>query len=74
MRVEIAKLLMLLGSAIIAAGLIVLIAPKIPWLGRLPGDIDLKDKNVRVYFPIVTCIMLSILLTIVLNLISLFRR
>lgn len=71
---EMAKFLMLIGTIIFAVGFIVLVAPKIPWLGRLPGDIDFKGKNFRVYFPIATCIILSILLTILLNLINFFRR
>ncbi len=74
MRMEMAKFLMLIGAIIFAVGLVVLIAPKIPWLGRLPGDIDFKGRNFRVYFPIVTCIILSILLTILLNLMNFFRR
>ena len=74
MRVEMAKFLMLIGGIIFAVGLIVLVAPKIPWLGRLPGDIDFKGKNFRIYFPIVTCIILSILLTILLNVMNIFRR
>lgn len=74
MRAELAKLLMLLGVVVFIIGLVVLVVPKIPWLGRLPGDIDFKSRNIRIYFPIVTCIILSILLTIILNLIHLFRR
>ncbi len=74
MRAEIAKFLMVIGAVVFAVGLIVLLAPKIPWIGRLPGDIDFKGKNFRIYFPIITCIVLSILLTILLNLINIFRR
>lgn len=74
MRAELARLLMLLGATVFVIGLIVLVAPRIPWIGRLPGDIDIRSRNVRVYFPIVTCIILSILLTILLNLINLFKR
>lgn len=73
-RAEIAKFLMVIGAVIFVVGLIVLVAPKIPWIGRLPGDIDIKGKNFRIYFPIITCIILSILLTILLNLINIFRR
>jgi len=74
MRSEMAKFLMLIGAIIFAVGLIVMIAPSIPWLGRLPGDIDFKGKNFRIYFPIITCIILSILLTVLLNLFNIFRR
>jgi len=73
-RGEIAKFLILAGAILVLAGLAVLLAPKIPWIGRLPGDIDVKGKNFRIYFPIVTCIILSVLLTILLNLINIFRR
>lgn len=74
MRAEIAKFLMIIGAVVFVVGLIVLVAPKIPWIGRLPGDIDIKGKNFRIYFPIITCIILSVLLTILLNLINIFRR
>lgn len=74
MRAEIAKILMVIGAVVFAVGLIVLVAPKIPWIGRLPGDIDIKGKNFRIYFPLITCIILSILLTLLLNLINIFRR
>jgi peptidoglycan biosynthesis protein MviN/MurJ (putative lipid II flippase) len=73
-RGEIAKFLILAGVILVLAGIAVMLAPKIPWIGRLPGDIDVKGKNFRIYFPIVTCIILSILLTILLNLINIFRR
>jgi len=74
MRVEMAKLLMVLGGIMIAIGLIVLVAPKIPRIGRLPGDIDIHGKGFRIYFSIITCILLSILLTIMLNLVVFFRK
>lgn len=62
------KLFIIFGVLFILIGCVMLIAPHIPFLGRLPGDIDYKGENVRFYFPIVTCIVLSILLTILLNL------
>ncbi len=74
MRAETAKFLMLVGGILFAVGLMVFLLPEIPWLGRLPGDIDIKGKNFRIYFPIVTCVILSILLTILLNLFNIFRR
>jgi ribose/xylose/arabinose/galactoside ABC-type transport system permease subunit len=74
MRAEMAKLLMVMGGIMFAIGLIVLLAPRIPWIGRLPGDIDIQGKGFRISFPIITCILLSILLTILLNLLSYFRK
>lgn len=66
-----AKLFLLLGGIFILIGLVLLFAPQIPWLGRLPGDIHYQGKSVQVFFPITTCIVLSILLAIIL---SLFRH
>lgn len=74
MRTEIARFLIVAGIILLLTGVAVMVAPKIPWVGRLPGDIDVKGKNFRIYFPIVTCIILSVLLTIILNLIHIFKR
>jgi len=65
------KMLILLGVFIILIGLLLLIGEKIPWIGRLPGDIIIRKKNFTFYFPIVTSILISILLTL---LFTLFRK
>ncbi|MYA96603.1 MAG: DUF2905 domain-containing protein [Nitrospinae bacterium] len=62
------KTLILLGAVLMVLGVIFLIAPKIPFLGKLPGDIHLKGKNWSFSFPIVTSIVISIVLTLLLNL------
>jgi hypothetical protein len=58
------KLLILLGVFIILVGVFLLVGEKIPWLGRLPGDIIIRKKNFTFYFPIVTSIVISIILTL----------
>jgi hypothetical protein len=58
------KLLILLGVFIILVGLFLVIGEKIPWIGRLPGDIVIRRKNFTFYFPIVTSILISIILTL----------
>ena len=65
------KMLILMGLFVLLVGLIMTFAPKlrIPFLGCLPGDIRIEREGFSFYFPIVTCIVLSILLTIVLNVI-----
>jgi hypothetical protein len=63
-----AKMVIVTGLLITAIGLAMLFAPRIPWLGRLPGDINLEGKNGSFHFPIVTCLILSVVLTILLNL------
>lgn len=58
------KILIVAGLAIAALGLFLIFSPKIPWLGRLPGDILIKRGSSTFYFPIVTCIILSVVLTL----------
>ncbi|MCX7766487.1 MAG: DUF2905 domain-containing protein [Candidatus Sumerlaeia bacterium] len=63
-----ARLLIVVGIFLIILGIALLIAPKIKFLGNLPGDIKIKKDNFTFYFPLATCILLSLLLTIILNL------
>ncbi len=65
------KLLILLGLFMIAIGVLLLMGDKIPWIGRLPGDILIRKKNFTFYFPIATSILISIILTL---LFTLFRK
>jgi len=65
------RMLILLGVFIILIGVLLLVGEKIPWIGRLPGDIIIRKKNVTFYFPIVTSILISIILTL---LFTLFRK
>ena len=58
------------GAAMIIVGAVLLFFDKIPFLGKLPGDITIKGRNYSIYFPIVTCLLISIILTILLNLFS----
>jgi uncharacterized membrane protein YkgB len=58
------KMLILMGVFIILIGVLLLIGEKIPWIGRLPGDIIIRKKNFTFYFPIVTSILISIILTL----------
>ena len=66
----IGRLLIVGGVVIAVVGLVMVVAPNIPFLGRLPGDIRIENENVRVFIPLGTMLLLSIVLTIVLNLIS----
>ena len=61
-----AKMLILTGVFFIAAGLLLFLFGKIPGMGKLPGDILIKDKdgNHVFYFPIVTCIIVSLFLSL----------
>lgn len=60
------KLLIIAGAAAILIGLVLVYTGKIPFLGKLPGDIVFKGKNFTFYFPIVTSIILSIIISLLL--------
>jgi hypothetical protein len=67
-------MLVIVGLVIAGIGLIWVLIPNLPRLGRLPGDIVIERENGRFYFPIVTCIMISVLLSLVTWLTRAVRR
>jgi len=68
---QLGKVLILFGVLLVVVGILLIFADRIPFLGKLPGDIVYKKGNFTLYVPIVTMLVVSILLTIILNL---FRR
>jgi hypothetical protein len=68
---EIGKMLIVFGIIMAVVGAILLFAPKIPWLGKLPGDFTYRGERFTFYFPLATCILLSVILSLILYL---FRR
>jgi hypothetical protein len=68
------KLIILMGLLVVAAGLIIWLAgDKFRWLGHLPGDINIERGNTRIFIPITTMILVSILLSLIMWLINKFR-
>ncbi|MDI6764556.1 MAG: DUF2905 domain-containing protein [Thermodesulfobacteriota bacterium] len=65
------KMLVLLGVFIILMGLLLMMGDKIPWIGRLPGDIVIKKEKFTFYFPLTTSILISLLITLFF---ALFRK
>lgn len=65
---EVAKIIIILGAALIALGVMLPYVAKLDFFGKLPGDIKIEKENFSFYFPIATCIVLSILLTLLGNL------
>ena len=60
------RTLIILGLVLVAAGILISLGPRLPIkLGRLPGDIVIRGKSGSFYFPIVTCILLSVVLSLV---------
>ena len=66
------KALVALGALLVVLGAALWLGPKVPFLGRLPGDIVIKRENFTLYFPLATMLLLSLLATVLLNL--LWRR
>ncbi len=62
------KLLIFFGILLVALGLILSFGVKIPWLGHLPGDIYIRRENFSFYFPLTTCLLISLILSLVLYL------
>jgi hypothetical protein len=72
---ELGKLLLVIGILLVAAGALLIYSGRLPFhLGRLPGDIAYQGRHTSFYFPIVTCILLSVALTLILWLVNSFRR
>jgi Protein of unknown function (DUF2905) len=69
----VAKLLIIGGAILIIIGLLWQVGGRFLPLGRLPGDIVVEKENVRFYFPIVTCIIISIVLSLGMYLFRLFK-
>jgi Protein of unknown function (DUF2905) len=69
----VAKLLIIGGAALIVIGLLWQVGGRFLPLGRLPGDIVVEKENVKFYFPIVTCIVISIVLSLGMYLFRLFK-
>ena len=67
---QIGKLLIIAGIFILIFGIIFLLGDKIPFIGRLPGDIIIKKKNFTFYFPLVTSIILSLIISLILFLLK----
>mgnify|MGYP002546057391 FL=1 len=65
---ELGKLLIVLGLGAILLGLVIMALSKFISLGHLPGDIFIKGEHGSFYFPIVSCIVLSVVLSVILNL------
>ncbi len=65
MMPAVGKMLIILGVIIILAGVLLLLANKIPFIGRLPGDILVKRENFTFYFPLTTSIIISVVLSLI---------
>jgi membrane protein implicated in regulation of membrane protease activity len=67
---EIGKVLIVFGAILVILGAAFILAGKIPWLGRLPGDIYIRRRHFTFFFPLTTSILLSVVLSLLLYLFS----
>jgi hypothetical protein len=67
---DVGKLLIGFGFVIVTVGVVLLFAGRIPWLGRLPGDIVVERGNWSFYFPLATSLLLSLVLSLILWIVS----
>jgi len=68
MNATIGKYLIIIGLFIVIIGvLLYLLGDRMNWIGRLPGDIKIEKENIRIFIPLTTMILLSILITLILN-------
>lgn len=65
------RMLVITGILLVAVGLLIAVAPRVPWLGKLPGDILIKRENMTFFMPLTTSLLLSLVLSL---LFWLFRR
>ncbi|MDJ0848565.1 MAG: DUF2905 domain-containing protein [Myxococcota bacterium] len=71
--VPVGRTLMLLGVLLVVVGAVLTFAPQVPLLGKLPGDIRIERPGLRFYFPVTTCVVLSLGLSLLLSLIAKIR-
>jgi hypothetical protein len=72
---EFGRVLLILGVVLIGAGALLMFGARLPLrLGRLPGDIVYQGRNTSFYFPIVTCLAVSLALTLLFWIVNYFRR
>ncbi len=71
---NLAKAFILTGTFFLLLGFVLLVGGKIPFIGRLPGDLLLERQNFKLYFPLATCILLSVLFSFLFWLLSGFFR
>lgn len=71
---DLGKVLLLVGAVVVVLGASLLVLGRVPFLGRLPGDIYVRRGGTSFYFPIVTCLVLSVILTVLVNLVLFLLR
>jgi hypothetical protein len=74
MPARIGYLLIVIGVGLAIVGLLIVLRVRVPWLGRLPGDIHIERDGTHIYIPIATCLVVSLILTAIATLIAMLLR
>ena len=72
--VSFGKILIVFGLVLVGLGVVLAFSDKIPLIGRLPGDINVKKDNIHFYFPLTTSILISVVVSLVLWIVSLLNK
>jgi DUF2905 family protein len=67
---DLGRALLLVGGVLAAFGLLLMLGARVPWAGRLPGDVVYRKGSFNFYFPVVTCIVLSVVVTLLLRILK----
>jgi hypothetical protein len=67
---DVGKILVAFGLLIALTGVVLVLVGRVPWIGRLPGDIHIQRGNFTFYFPLATSLLLSVVLTLVLYIVG----
>jgi hypothetical protein len=67
---DLGKILIAFGLLIALAGVVLVLVGRVPWVGRLPGDIHIQRGNFTFYFPLATSLLLSVVLTLIFYLVG----
>ena len=70
----IGKILIITGAVLLVVGIVFVLWPKLPFLGKLPGDLSFNIGSVRIYAPLVTFLVISLVVTVIVNVVLLFFR
>jgi len=70
---DLARIIILIGVSLVVVGLVMLAIPKLPFLGKLPGDLLVKRENFTFFFPLTASIIISLIISLVLYFINKFR-
>lgn len=66
----IAKVLIVIGTIIFTLGAILFLFDKVPFIGKLPGDLIIKTKSLKIYIPLTTTLIISILVSLIINIVK----